>query len=124
MSVLSEQNVFRFDIAIDDVVLVEVGEPQEYFDDVEPGNILSESFVFLDEPEEFASRAVLDNEDEKVGCFEGELHVDEEGMAGAFHDVPLVHDDVFLLILHDDILIDHFHRIEVAVFFEPAQKDL
>lgn len=53
-----------------------------------------------------------------------ELHIDEEGMIDTLHDVTLIHDDVLLLVLDDHLLVDHLHRVEVAVFFEPAQKYL
>ena len=45
-------------------------------------------------------------------------------MGGIFHDIPLVHDDIFLLIFDDDVLVDNLHRVEFAVFLEPAQKHL
>lgn len=41
-------------------------------------------------------------------------------MGGALHDIPFVHDDVFLFVFDNDLLIDNFHGVEVAVFFESA----
>lgn len=45
-------------------------------------------------------------------------------MGGGLHNIPLVHDDILLLILDDDFLINDLHRIELPILFEPAQKDL
>lgn len=45
-------------------------------------------------------------------------------MGGFLHDVSLIHYDVFLLILDDDVLVNYLHCVEFAVFFESAQEDL
>jgi len=45
-------------------------------------------------------------------------------MVNVFHDVPLVHDDVLLFVLDDDLLVNHLHGVEVSIFFESAQKHL
>lgn len=45
-------------------------------------------------------------------------------MGGFFHDISLIHDDIFLLVLDDDVFVDYLHCIEFAVFLEPTQKDL
>lgn len=61
MSILAQQYVLRLDVAIDNVTLVEVAQPQEDLDDVKPTDILTETPVSFDEAEEFTPRAVLDN---------------------------------------------------------------
>jgi hypothetical protein len=43
---------------------------------------------------------------------------------GRLHDVPLIHDYIFLLVLHNDVLIDHLHRIELPILLETAQINL
>lgn len=45
-------------------------------------------------------------------------------MCSVFHDIPLIHYDVLLSIFNDKFLVDDFHSIELAIFFESAQKDL
>lgn len=45
-------------------------------------------------------------------------------MCGFFHDVSLIHYDIFLLVLDDYVFVDYLHCVEFAVFLEPAQKDL
>lgn len=45
-------------------------------------------------------------------------------MARTFHNIPFVHDNIFFLILDDDLLVDHFHCIEVAILLEPAEEHL
>lgn len=44
-------------------------------------------------------------------------------MLGSPHDVALVHDDVLLLVFDDYFLIDHLHRVELAVPSQSTQVD-
>lgn len=106
------------------MVLVEVGDAQKDLDDVEARDFFVEPFVALDESEKFASCAVLDDKDKKLVGFKSILHLDEEGMGGILHDIPLIHDDVLLLVLYDHLLVDHLHSVELPVLLEPAQEHL
>ena len=94
---------------------MEVGESEEYFDDVEASDFLTEATVLLDEAEELSAGAVLHDEDDVFLCLEGLLEFDEEGVLGVDHDVPLVHDDFLLLVPHDHFLVDELHGVELVV---------
>lgn len=48
MSILSKQNVLRFDITVNHFILMQVGKTKEDFDDIEPWYFLADSFVLFD----------------------------------------------------------------------------
>lgn len=41
-------------------------------------------------------------------------------MVDALHDVPLVHNDVFLFVFDDHLLINNLHRAETSITFISA----
>ncbi len=45
-------------------------------------------------------------------------------MIGTLHDVTLIHYNILLFVLYDHLLINHFHRVEVSIFFESTKKYL
>ena len=124
MPILTQQNVLWLDVPVDHFILMQIGKAKEDLYNIEPRYFLADSFILFDESKELSSRTVLDYKDEKFMSFKCELHIDEEGMIDTLHDVTLIHDEVLLLVLDDHLLIDHLHRVEVAVLFEPAQKYL
>jgi hypothetical protein len=99
---------------------VQIGQSEKDFDDIKPRNVLCETPVSLYQSKEFTSGAVLDNENKKLVRFECELHLNQKGMCGILHDVPLIHYDIFLLVLYDHLFIDDLHCIELPIFFESA----
>ena len=44
-------------------------------------------------------------------------------MLSAFHNVSLVHDDSFFLVLYNNLLIDYLHSVEAPVLLEPTKKN-
>lgn len=121
MPVLPEKNILWFDISIDNVVLMEIRKSKKDFDDIKPGYIFGESFIFFDESEEFSSRAIFYNKDEKFGCFECKFHFYEKRVLRCFHDVSFVHDDIFLFVFYDHFFVDYFHGVELAIFLETTE---
>lgn len=45
-------------------------------------------------------------------------------MCSVLHDIPLIHDDILLLVFDDDVLVNDLHRVELTVFLESAEKHL
>jgi len=84
--------------------------------------MLLNSSVFLDKAKEFPSSTVFHDKDEIFVCLKGEFHIDDKCMMCSFHDIPLIHDNTFLLILDDNIFINNLHSIESAIVSKPAQE--
>lgn len=40
-----------------------------------------------------------------------------------FHDISLVHNDVFFLVFYNDFFIYDFHSVELSIFFKTDKKD-
>lgn len=66
MSFLIDEQVFGFEVSIDDILAVHVAEGEQYLADVEHGDIIAESTIFSEAVEELPSGAVLED------------HVDED----------------------------------------------
>ncbi len=91
---------------------------------VEAGHLLVDSSVLLYQAEQLASCAVFHHKNQVFVRLKGKFHIDHKRMIRALHDVTLVHDYPFFLVLHDYLLIDYFHGIKFPVFFKSAQKHL
>lgn len=120
MPILSQQDILRLDIPINDAILMQIRQSQENLDDIKPRDVLTQSSVSLDQAKQLSSWAILYHKDEELLSFKRKLHLNKERMGGFFHDVSLIHYDVFLLIFDDDVLVDYLHCVEFAVFLEPA----
>ena len=106
MAIAVEQDILRFDVTVNDVVLVEISQPEQQLNNVEPCSVLCDFPGLLDQPEKLPSCAVLQDKCQVVLAFEGELHFYNEGMLGVLHDVALVHDDLLLFVFDDHVLVD------------------
>lgn len=58
MSVLTNQQIFRFNVPIDDLVLVQILQSKQYLNKVESGLLLRHAFYLLEPEKEFSSRTV------------------------------------------------------------------
>ena len=123
VAVQSKQDVFGFDISVDDFVAVEVAESQKDLDDVEPGHFFAEPAVSADESKKFSSGAILDDKDQVFFSLKGVLEVDNERMGGFLHDVALIHDYSLFFVFYDHLLIYQLHSIKIVVEFTSAEKD-
>jgi len=68
-----EEDVFRFEIPIDDVEFVQVFESEDEFGDVKLGTILSEPGFSLEMPKELATALEIGDEIELSFCLETEF---------------------------------------------------
>jgi len=79
-----EQNVFGLEIAVDDIVLVQMFEGEDEFGNVESSAFLGEATLALQVPEELASGLVVGDKVELGGALEREFETDEEGAVEGF----------------------------------------
>ena len=115
MAVGIQQDILRFEISIDDVVLMQVLQRQDQLGDVEFGPMLVEVTVLLEVPEELPTRHEVRNEVEVGGGLEGELQAHDEGRVRggrAHEDVAFAHGMGHLFLLHDDLLGQHLHGVD------------
>ena len=56
-----------------------------------------------------------------IGSFKCKFHFHNKGMTYRFHDIALVHDDFIFLVLDDELFINEFYGIELAIFLKPTQ---
>lgn len=118
MPVLAEQDIFGFDIAVDDAALMQVGESQEYLYDIEARDVLTEPSVSLDKPKQLPPGAVLHDENKKLLSLKSKLHLNEKRMGSILHNIPLIHNNILLSVLNYNLLIDNLHRVELPVLLE------
>ena len=73
-------------------------------------------FFFLEEGEQLAALAVLENEVQLPFALKGVVHADQEGVLGElYEDVPLRQDVTLLLLFGDVYFLYHLHGIVLLI---------
>ena len=124
MPVHIQQHVFRLQIAIHNIVIVEVFEAEKYFQKVEFSRLLWEGTVFVQMEEELTARAEFHQNVEVVARLEEGVGLHEEGVVG--HQVDALFGGsaghAFGVTAHFSFA-DGFEREETAVDAGPDGVD-
>lgn len=78
MAISIKEDIFRFQVAVDDAMPMEVFKRKDQFCDVELGTLFVEAPFSLEVPEEFAAGHEACDEKEIGGGLEGEFETDDE----------------------------------------------
>lgn len=123
MPVLVDKQVFRLEVAIDDVLAVKVLDCEQDLGDVEEGDILTKAAVLAQAREELPAGDVLEKHVDAFVVLEGGFELDEEWVLDLDEDVLLGLYVVDLLELDDVVLLHDLERIDLAAGV-PADADL
>lgn len=121
MSLPVNEYVLWLEVAVDDPIAMYLLQSEQDLDHVESSNCFLHLSEPLDQSEEFAPRVVLQDEHQLALALEGGVQPGQQRMVQFRHYVPLVHHDFLLLVTHGLCLVDHLHRVELAIVLEPAQ---
>ena len=115
MSVRIQQDILRLEVAVDNVVLVQMPQREDELGNVELRPLLHKAALLLQMPEQLAARHVIRDEVQIRRGLERELQAHDERRLGrrrAHQDIPLADRVLDLLLLHDDLLRQHLHRVD------------
>lgn len=115
MAISIQQDILRLEIAIDDVMIVEMLQRKDQFCNVKLGPRLLETALLLQMPEELATRHVVRDQIKIRWCLEGKLEPDDEGRSGHGRpdkDIPLSQGMRNLFLLDDNLLRQDLHRVD------------
>lgn len=80
MSFSIDEQIFGFEIAIDNIFLVHIANGEQYFADIEHSNIVAKSPILPEAIEELPSRAKLEDHIDEGIVLEGRLEGVDEGV--------------------------------------------
>lgn len=104
-----EEDIFGFEITVDDVTFVEVLKGQDDLSGVEFGNVVGEALELAKVGEHFPAAHVFEDHVQVGGVGEGGEKVDEEGMTGPLEDFLFIDNVLDLLETHDLGLLEDLH---------------
>lgn len=117
-----DDNVLGLDVAVEDVLAVEVFEGGEDLDEAVAGLVFAEALDFAEVVEELAPGAVLEGEGDEVGGLEGVVHSKDVGVVEVNHDIPLVCHNTLFSSLQQPVLLHNLERIVLPIPPLPDQK--
>lgn len=102
---------------------MQVLQRQDDLRGVEPGLLFGELASFRQKPEELATRAEVQYEEELFLGLEGIVHGYDEGMADFDEHVPLGFDMGLLFLFLDEVFFQDFHGVHLLVAFALHEDD-
>ncbi len=121
VSVEIEQDVFGFQVSVDDLVVVQVAHRETDLEEVNPCLVLAQDLDLLEVREEVAARTELHGKDQEVFLelaryrLEGEVQFNDEGVLHVNHDLALVENYVLLVVVDNEPLLDHLQGVKILV---------
>ena len=109
-----EQDVLGLEVAVDDVVAVELLQREHDLGAVQPHAPLVEGALAPQVEEELAARLQRHHEVQLLAALERVVHRDDERVAHALQHVALGERVLHLVAHHDVRLLHHLHRVQVA----------
>lgn len=124
VSLQVQENVLRFEVSVNDSLLMNLFQPEKGLDYVEFCNFFPHFSELFNKVEQLPSRTVLQDEYQTLLRFKTEFHLYNEWMLQLFHNLHFVYDYPLFFVLDDELLIDDFHRIEFSILKESYEIDL
>lgn len=110
-----EHDVVGLEVALNDVVGVQVLDGQQDFGDVELGGVFVELLQFVQDLAQVAAGALLHDEEQLLGGLEGLEEFDDEGVLDLGEDVALCLGLAREVAAHDLLLAQHLHGLEALL---------
>ena len=115
MAVIIYQEVFWFQVPINNVLLMQVHQAVHDLNKVESSMLLTHSLDRLQVVEKLSAGAVVEHETHEVVGFETVVQLDDERVVEHRVNHFLVLNDVLLLVFGDKLLEHDFHCVELAI---------
>lgn len=96
---------------------MQIGQPQENLNNVEPSHILSQPPILLNQPKQLPPSTVLQHKHNIFLSLERILQLNNKRMPRLLHNNPLVHHNLLLLIADHHLFFNQFHRVEIVIDF-------
>ena len=109
-----KHEVLKLEVAVDNALVVEVGEGQGDFADVEARAVLAKALFARKMEEDFAAVDVLHNKAEEVGCLERVLERGEERVRALCQHRVFRHGVCKLVLLENHRLFQHLDGVDAA----------
>lgn len=112
-----EQQVLGLEIAIHNVVVVQIAEGQHHFSSVESSAVFAEVIVAREVIEQFTAIEVIDHHVQVQLGLKGVFEIDQERVVDVFQNLVLCHGVLDCITLDHVVFANHFHREDVARVF-------
>ena len=110
-----EQQVLRFEIAIDNAATVEVMKRLDDATTVKPRGGVVEIHTIPQNRPQFSAEAAFQQHVQILAIFKRLVQFDDKSRVGATHDALLVHDVLLLTRVDDVLLLHHFERVRAGI---------
>lgn len=117
MALHVEQQVFGLEIAIHNVVVVQIAEGQHDFSGVEPSALFTEIVVAREVIKQLAAVEVIDHHIEVQLGLKSVLEIDQERVINVFQNLVLSHRVFHGIALDHVVFANDFHREDVTRVF-------
>ena len=112
MSSKVKENIFWFEITINDSLLVKVGQRLHHLGGVNFGAIVTESLLFAKVGEQLTTVEEIHNEVQFGVCLKRKMEFDYVWVTALFQYLPLSHSFCQKIHLDKLALLENFHRID------------
>jgi len=110
VAVLVHEDVFGFEVAIDDLLFVEVADSHDHLHRIKLHSLLVEAMVFAEVAEQLTATHESHHEEYLGVGLEYVFHADEEGMISHEQNIFLKLGSLDLIVIQDSVLSQRLHR--------------
>ena len=110
MAIFVKHNVVRLQVTEDNVSLMQVFQGQEHFSKIDPGSILSKTFVFLEGAAHVATGCVVKKQEKFLRSLESIFQANYEWVVRICKNVSLCLRILYQVLAKNLLLIEYLHR--------------
>ena len=123
MAILSQHDIVRFQVSIDDVQRVNIFNGQNDLSCIQSDFFIRKGHLLIEMFCQVFPFTILEPKVDIVGCLEGEMKVDDERMIDLLQDIDLGDNKLSLFAQNDFFLLKYFQGIKLLVFYTFCKKN-
>lgn len=100
-----DENVLRFEVAINDIEIMEVLDPEQNLAKIKLGQFFRKTFKFAQVEEDFTACADIDNKEQLVLILEGPVHLHYERVVNLLQYLSLRNYGFYFLFSNDFVFL-------------------